>query len=97
MTTNENIYIVTPKGDTLAIAFNPADTVEDLKAKIEGADGTPVADQRLAFAGRILEGGQALSEHNVTGEATLALGVRVDGGWSWVWTALGTILPFVFE
>ena len=44
MTTTENIYVTTPKGDQLAIAFNPADTLEDLKAKIEGADGTPVAE-----------------------------------------------------
>ena len=85
MTTNENIYIVTPKGDTLAIAFNPADTVDDLKAKVEGADGTPVADQRLRFAGNVLEGGHALSEYNVAKEATLDLGVRANGGILWWW------------
>ena len=82
MNNSDIIYIVTPKGDQLAVAFDPADTLENLKAKIEAADGTPASDQHLAFGGKMLEDGHALSEYNITKEASLHLGVPVEGGWS---------------
>ena len=89
MSTSEHVYVLTPKGDQLAIAFDPADTLENLKAKIEAADGTPAAEQHLAFGGNILEDGHALSEYNVTKEATLFLGVGVEGGAFWTPLFLG--------
>ena len=84
MNTTENIYIVTPKGDQLTIAFDPTDTIEQLSAKVEAADGTPACDQKFAFGGKLLEDGHALSEYNITKEAQLDLGVRVEGGFWWV-------------
>ena len=51
MTTSENIFVLTPEGDQFTVAFDPADTLVDLKAKIEAANGTPAADQRVAFGG----------------------------------------------
>ena len=85
MNTSDNIFVVTPKGVQLTIAFDPADTLEQLKAKIEAADGTPAKDQRVAFGGKLLEDGHALSEYNITKEASLDLGVRLEGGgWGWL-------------
>ena len=80
MNTSGNIYIVTPKGDQLTIAFDPTDTLADLKAKITAADGTPANDQALGFGGKLLEDGHAITEYNITKESKLDLGVRVEGG-----------------
>ena len=86
VTTSEKIFILTPKGDQFAVAFDPADTLVDLKAKIEAECGTPAVDQRVAFGGKTIEEGHALSDYNISKESTLHLGVRVEGG------LFGTIL-----
>ena len=83
MTTNENIFVVTPQGEQLAIEFDAADTIENLKAKIEAAQGTPAVDQRLAYGGKLLEDGHALADYNIAKEAQIGLSVKLEGGfWS---------------
>ena len=81
MTTNENIFVVTPQGEQLAIEFDAADTIENLKAKIEAAQGTPAADQFLAYGGHLLEDGRALADYDIAKDSMIGLvNIRLEGG-----------------
>ena len=75
------IFVVTVKGEQLAIDFDPNDTVEVLKAKVEAAEGTPATEQYPVFSGKLLENGRTLAEYNIQKESTVHLGSpRVEGG-----------------
>ena len=87
MTTNENIFVVTPQGEQLAIEFDAADTIENLKAKIEAAQGTPAVDQRLAYGGNLLEDGHTLADYNIAKESQIGLSVRLEGGFWFLYIA----------
>merc|ERR1712018_383456 len=77
------IFVVSLKGEQLAIDFDANDTVEVLKAKIQTVEGTPVAEQNIFFAGKLLEDGHALAEYNLQKEATVQLTTAVEGGMFW--------------
>ena len=83
MTSTENIYVVTPQGEQLAIEFDAADTIENLKAKIEAAQGTPAVDQRLAYGGKLLEDGHALADYDIAKDSMIGLAVGLEGGNFW--------------
>ena len=76
-----NMYVKTLTGKTLHIKeLHPYDTVEELKAKIQDADGIPPDQQRLVFAGKQLEDETTLFEHNLHEGAMLHLVLRLRGG-----------------
>lgn len=75
------IFVKTLTGKTITVTIpNLArTTIKDLKQKIENQSGTPVAQQRLIFAGRHLEDDKPLSEYNIQKESTLHLVLRLRG------------------
>ncbi|KAL6131059.1 hypothetical protein ACLB2K_069437 [Fragaria x ananassa] len=56
-----------------------SDTVEDVKAKIQGSLGVPPNKQRLFFAGRQLEDGSTLADCGIQNESNLDLELRLWG------------------
>ena len=67
------IYVNTPDNVTLTLVVNEDDTVNSVKAKIQGLLGTVTQRQSLIFAGKVLEDGRILGDYNIQNESTLRL------------------------
>jgi ubiquitin C len=74
------LFVKTFTGNTISLHVQPCDTIDNVKAKLQGKECFPMSQQQLIFGGNRLKGNRTLKDYDIPAEATLGLMLHLCGG-----------------
>jgi hypothetical protein len=77
--TGMRIYVVMLTGKQFTMYVRPATTIEELKVLIQSQERIPADQQKLVWAGKLLEGEHTIADFGIRGECTLHLVLKLRG------------------
>ena len=80
MSSGMQIFVKTLTGKTITLEADPADSIGNVKQKIQVIEGIPLDQQRLIFAGKQVEEGHTLRTYRIQNKSTLYLVLRMSSG-----------------
>ena len=93
------IYISLPNGQTITLDVEPADTIDNVKAKIQDQVGYPPEIQMLYFNSELLVDNKTLSDYNIEKNSTLILhfpqGIPTMPEWAMIILGLATMTMLI--
>ena len=73
------LHIRSLTGKTITVEVDATDTIECVKQKIYSTEGIPIDQQRLTFAGKLLENERTVQDYNIQADALLNLILCLSG------------------
>lgn len=74
--TSMQVFVKTATGNIVTLDVEPDESIDALKAKLQETLGIAPGDQRLMFAGKILESGLTFADYNIQKDSTIHLSTR---------------------
>lgn len=74
-----HIFIKNASGYVFLLDFNPNDSIASIKSKIQDQQRIPTEQQKLSFAGKLLEDGEKLNNYGIEKDSELNLAIKLPG------------------